>query len=289
LTAKTARSAETAAAAGGAESPASAVSETPRELDTDADPDTTQGETPGEEDQEDAPWQRYLTPIDHEEPTPQQPPNAVLLPADEDTDTALDFLPLLEPRYTARVIQSAASSDAGDGELNIDAAVELLAARRPIDEWPCLPRLSLLRGVQLLVDTGESMALFDRDCQYLADAFRTTVGKHLVKELNFSGSPWQGAGAGPIWTWARYTPPGPGTPVVALSDLNIPRRDDCDVDVDGWLALQELLASRGSVLVVFVPLPASRWPARLRQRLTIVQWDRGTSPSAVRRAIWAAT
>ena len=235
---------------------------------------------------EQVPWQRQLTPVGREFATALARAAEPLEP-DEGPHQVMDFLPLIKPRYTARVVQAAASTDTGDGDLDLDAAVEMLAARGPLARWPVESSLSMLRGVQLLIDAGESMTLFGRDCLSLSDAFRSTVGHHLVEEFTFSGTPWRGAGRGPRWTWGPYLPPAPATPVVALSDLNIPGRDLGGVDIDGWLRTHELLARRGCALMVFVPFPPSRWPAKLRGRLPLVQWDRTTSASAVLKAMSA--
>jgi hypothetical protein len=240
-------------------------------------------------------WRRHLTPVGREfsaDPSARGEPSkrAEPLPADDRNRAPLPFQPLLAPRYTARIVQCAASTDAGDGDLDLEAVVEILATRTSLERWPLQSRASMLRGVQLLVDAGESMTLFERDCIELADAFADTVGRHLVEELSFTGSPWRGAGSGTRSSWgSSYVPPPPGTPVVALSDLNIPRRDQGRVDVEGWLALQELLVRRGSHLVVFVPFPAVRWPKALRGRIRIVEWDRGTSPSTVLKALAAGS
>ena len=86
---------------------------------------------------------------------------------------------------------------------------------------------------------------------------------------------------------APIVPPLPGTPVVILSDLNIPGCGGQDVDVDGWLRLDSILRSQGSSLLIFVPFPPLRWPARLRRHLRLIPWDRPTTPSSAVRAMSA--
>jgi hypothetical protein len=200
---------------------------------------------------------------------------------ESDTDVEIDLNPLLKQQYTARVIQAACATDVGDGDLDLEEVVETLATRRPLTEWPRRASRSMLRGVQLLIDVGESMMLFARDTLDLAEKFKVTVGDHLVEQMNFAGCPWHLAGHGSRFTWRPYQPPPPSTPVVVLSDLNIPSREDPGVDVDGWIRMHDLLARRGSPMIVFVPFPQDRWPITLRRKLSLVQWDRGTSASAV--------
>lgn len=233
------------------------------------------------------PWRRYLKPIGREYSETVARADPEPLPPDSPTRAPLDLHPLLLPRYTARAVQSSASADAGDGDIDTDEVVEILAERRPLTEWPLQRRLSMLRGLQLLVDVGESMSPFARDCADLAEVFIATVGNHLVQQLAFSGCPLESAGIGPRRTWRPYVPPPPGTPVVALSDLNIPGRGGRGVDVDGWLGLHDVLQRRGSPLLIFNPFPPTRWPPALRQQLHLVQWDRGTTPSAVLRTMIA--
>jgi len=229
-------------------------------------------------------WHRHLTPVGRELSSAR--PLAIdLLDAVESPLATIDFLPLIASRYTARVVQAAVATDTRDGDLDLDEVVDAVAARRPLSTWPTRPNLAMFRGVQLLIDTSESMMVFARDCRNLADAFRETVGDHLVDEMAFSCSPLTDAGLGPRWMWRPYSPPPPSTPVVVLSDLNIPQRNLGGIDTDGWLQLRDLLIRRGSPLVVFVPFPPDRWPPRLRRNLPLVQWDRGTSASGVIKAM----
>lgn len=232
-------------------------------------------------------WSTRLTPVGKELETLRSSVSAALGTGPA-VAPEIEFLPLISPRYTARVVQAAASTDAGDGELDVEAVVDLLARRAPVTDWPLMASPSLLRGVQILVDIGESMTLFARDCVHLCDVIHATVGQHLVAETYFVGSPWRGTGAGTRGSWAPYAPPPPGTPVLILTDLDIPGRDSDGTDTEGWIALRDLLLSRGSAMTVLVPFPRHRWPSELAVRLPIVEWDRSTSAASVLSAIGAS-
>lgn len=258
--------------------------------DDDAPPESPSAGTAREPDvpgDELTPWPNQLRPVGREFAPSVTRNDAQPLPPDSPTRAPLELRPLLRRHYVGRIVQSAASADAGDGDIDVDEVVEMLAARTPVTDWPVKRRLSMLRGVQLLVDIGESMGLFARDCEDLTDTFTAVVGAHLVDSLAFQGCPTAAAGNGPRWQWRPYVPPLPGTPVVILSDLNIPGCGGQDVDVDGWLRLDSILRSQGSSLLIFVPFPPLRWPARLRRHLRLIPWDRPTTPSSVVRAMSA--
>ena len=196
-----------------------------------------------------------------------------------------DHEPLLPPGQAGSILAAAVETRDLNGPVDIDRLVETVARARPVQRLPRLPLSSLVRGVQLLVDTGVGMEPFARDQQELASELRRVIGRSRVTELHFRNTPTRGAGSGPVWTWASYyVPPAPGTPVLVLTDLGIggPRASPQRSQAWEWRALAERLARRGSSLIAFVPYPPSRFPAGLARSMTIVPWDRTTTISTVR-------
>lgn len=215
-------------------------------------------------------------------PGNDQPQSAELLPPESPRRGApLPLLPLLSARVAPGILTAAVATDAGDGRPDVDALVELVAQRRFEQAVPRVVRASLFRGVQLLLDRSPAMAPFARDVTELARTVRSTVG-HNVEEISLPGRPedWLRPGED------RYSPPHPGTPVLAISDLGIGRppghlRPEAHTV---WLPLADLLLRRGSQLVALVPYPRSRWPA-LGDRVRMIPWDTTTSPADVVRAV----
>ena len=197
---------------------------------------------------------------------------------------ALDHEPLLPPGRACSILAAAVETRDLNGPVDIDRLVETVARARPVQQLPRLPLSSLVRGVQLLVDTGLGMEPFARDQQELTSELRRVIGRSRVTELRFRNIPTRGAGSGPVWTWASYLPPAPGTPVLVLTDLGIggPRVSPQRSQAWEWRTLAECLARRGSSLIAFVPYPSSRFPPGLARSMTIVPWDRTTTISTVR-------
>jgi hypothetical protein len=192
--------------------------------------------------------------------------------------------PLLAPGRAGPILAATVETWDLNGPVDVDHLVETVSLARPVLRLPRQGLASLVRGVQLLVDTGLGMEPYARDQQEVVSEVRRVVGRSGVTELRFRNCPTRGAGTGPSWTWRSYRPPAPGTPVLALTDLGIggPRIFVERSQPWEWRALAHLLARRGSPLVAFVPYPAGRFPSGLARSMMIVPWDRTTTISTVR-------
>jgi len=202
--------------------------------------------------------------------------------------------PLLDPRWSRQVLAHTLATPRTDGELNSEAAVEIVASGRALDPIPLRVRRSLSRGVQVLVDVGTGMAPFARDAWELVAEVERVVGRSQVEMRMFDAVLSAGCGAGAVWTWRSYEPPGPGVPVLALTDLNLSGADSTasvEERQPSWLELSARLADNGSPLALFVPYPPHRWTPVLAERLVLVEWDRTTTVGtvhALRDALHAA-
>ena len=179
-----------------------------------------------------------------------------------------DHKPLFTPGQGRAILAATVATWDPTGPVDLDRLVDRVARALPVQRLPRRRQASLVRGIQLLVDTGKGMEPFARDQQELTDELRRVVGKSRVAEFRFRDCPLRGAGDGPVWTWKSYHPPSPGTPVVVLTDLGIggPRFLPERSRPREWRALAERLARRNSPLVAFVPYPASRWPGSKQLR-----------------------
>lgn len=190
--------------------------------------------------------------------------------------------PLFEPRWTRELLASALATTRYDGPVDGVRLVDTIARGRVVTEVPRLPRPTLSRGAQLLVDVGDAMDPFVQDRRELAADLINVVGSSLVTMLFFRDAPTRGVGVGRVWS-SRYEPPEPGVPVLVLTDLGIggPGASQTPSSEREWFALHDVLRPRGSRLVALVPYNEERWPRRLAQKLTIVRWDRATTASVL--------
>jgi hypothetical protein len=194
-------------------------------------------------------------------------------------------LPLLPPRRSRALLAAGLATREADGPVDLESMVESLARARLVPELPRRSWPSLRRGVQVLVDIGESMEPFTRDQREVAGQVRRLAGRAMVRELAFRCCPVRGAGEGPIWTWGDYEPP-PRTPVLLLSDLGIggPALATDRPAPDEWRAFVDRVRAKRCSVVALVPFPARRWPGWVSRSFTAVVWDRGAGLGDVRRA-----
>ena len=164
--------------------------------------------------------------------------------------------------------------------------MDRVAKAQPVQRLPRKPAPTLRRGAQVSVDVGEAMLPFSRDQERLVKRLRDLVGKDHIEEVRFEGCPrLRQAGAELAADW--YDPPRPGTPVLALTDLGIgrPPPGGLRATAADWIAVATAIQRAGSHILALVPYPAARVAAEIRRVVTVVTWDRGTRPSAIRTVV----
>lgn len=198
--------------------------------------------------------------------------------------------PLLVPEWTRAILSTALSTACGEGDVDVERVAERIARREAVTAVPRLPLTTLRRGVQVLVDQGQGMQPFMRDLTAIQGEIRRVAGEHRARVLRFAGTPLRAAGAGPRGRWGEYLPPPRGTPVLLLTDLGIgrPQLSADPATVEEWLELAAVVRRAGCPLVALVPYGAHRWPAALRDAMTLVEWDRPTSAARVRARVGRA-
>jgi hypothetical protein len=224
---------------------------------------------------------------------------ALPAPATEELNDPPPIDPLFRPDWTRALIYNAIATLDNNGPLDIDRTIELLSHGEPITEYPRLPRLRLNAVVQVLIDTGKSMAPYREDQRAILKDIKRVATELMVKEVYFDGCPTRKevfyADAAAIAAsddddddkrWRVYEPPRPGTIVLALTDLGADRLIPGveRVTSDEWLAFSDRVSKAGCTFVVLTPYPQSQIPPALRRSIATITWDRATTTGIVRRS-----
>lgn len=196
---------------------------------------------------------------------------------------ALPYEPLFKNSWSRSILAAVVARQQPIGGVDTEQLVGMVAKGVAIQRIPQLSVRTLTKGVQLLIDNGVAMEPFQRDLMQLVRSLNAVVGASRVEEVHFSNCPTRGCfesqGVGII----PYSLPGPGTPVLVLSDLGIggPTLHGHRSSALEWTRLARQLENQGSSLIVLIPYPRSRWDKRLTQSIIHVPWDRSTSLSRV--------
>jgi hypothetical protein len=193
---------------------------------------------------------------------------------------------LFKPDTVRSIVFFALGTIAYEAEIDVEALTRVLSFQEPWNgEIPCLPRSTLRRGVQVLIDRRPAMSPFYGDQNALFDVIRSVVGEHGSTVGIFRSSPEEVILTG-LSQARRFRPPPPGTPVLILSDLGIGNaRASNAVPAEAWSEFIRRVGKAGSPVVAFVPYPPTRWPASLMRTCVVIQWDRPTTPGQVRKRL----
>ena len=189
--------------------------------------------------------------------------------------------PLFRPQWTRAILAASLSVRLPIGPPDLAPAVETIARGVALQVLPNQPIMTFARGVQALLDVGESMQPFDQDLAVLRRDLKRIVGDGSLEILQFAGSPrktrrvdtdeWQ--------DYATSFPPQLDACVLIVSDFGIGRAPGLARGASpyAWSVLARRLARRGHRVVGFVPYPPARWPTFLSRAVNLVQWDRTTT------------
>jgi hypothetical protein len=207
---------------------------------------------------------------------------------DEQLDIRPPFLPLFRPGTTRALLSTALATPSGEGDIDLDVIIEWITQLRPVIALP-RKRLSSIRlGIQLLIDRGVGMSPFITDRELLVGLIRRVVGCDSAEILYFSDSPLRKVDRGDRFSKRfRYEPPTAGTPVVVLTDLGIAGQSSTSFGAkeEEWLRFVRLVHGAECPVLAFTPYGPKRWPPALKKRMYILQWDRATNVSVIRRAV----
>jgi len=207
--------------------------------------------------------------------------------AEDDELRKPPFEPLFVPVRSRALVTAFLRTRASVGEIDVERLIRLAVQLKIPRKLPQKRVPAISRAIQLLIDTGEGMLPFSRDCEWFAAKAREVAGPDVLSIFRFAGSP-----AGGVWregTFQKkvYSPPQAGTLVLVLTDLGIARPPHASWATEGeWAQFARLVAEAGCKLRVLAPYPKERWPDSLRKAIPIVEWDRSTSLAAARGGLW---
>ena len=185
------------------------------------------------------------------------------------------FSPLFDPNHERAIFQDTLYTEVAEGEILLDNFIEHIVKGRPIEEilYESVP--TFRNGVQVILDTSESLAPFYRDQQALIGNMQTMLGKGMVKIHPFYGFPF-----GSKEEVKSYLHENlkliPGVPVLFLSDLGLLNTDDLSKrdERKHWLYFCEFVGELGSRAIAYIPVPEQHWGKTLQKSCDLYYWDR---------------
>jgi hypothetical protein len=207
-------------------------------------------------------------------------------PSAEPASDPPEIAPLFGGVTASAILAAVLSTEAPEGDLDLDPILDRISRRMPFAEIPRRPIPTLRRGVQLLLDVGHGMDPFALDQKSFVASLRRVVPDDRIELLHFVGCPSRRCGAGPRKNWSPWRPPAHGTPVLALTDLGI-GGSILDAERSGaaeWLEFALRVKAFGCRLAGLVPYSADRWPPGLARAMQLLHWSERTSARQIRHA-----
>lgn len=198
--------------------------------------------------------------------------------------TQLPFDPLLPQNKSRALLSTLLARPVEEGPIDVPRLISAIARGKPLERLYRLRSLTVRHGVQLLVDRGESMALFSRDARWLVKELQNVIGTPRVEVLLYADCPSRGVGAPAQEAWREYRPPAAGTPVLLLTDLGIGATPIARASQAEWESFFATLRAAACPLFALVPYASARWPASLTASISAIVWDRTTTVQLVRQA-----
>jgi hypothetical protein len=192
---------------------------------------------------------------------------------------------LFKPETVRSIVFLALATAAYEAEIDVEALVRFLSFQEPWNgQLPRLPRSTLRRGVQVVIDRRISMSPFYGDQNALFEIIRNVVGADRSTYATFQTTP-EYVMAHASMQFQPYRAPPTGTPILLLSDISIGQATGDPIPANVWLRFARRMHKAGCPLIAFVPYPTSRWPAAVARWFTLIHWDRPTTPGSVRRRV----
>ncbi|MCK9296625.1 MAG: formylglycine-generating enzyme family protein [Desulfobulbaceae bacterium] len=161
------------------------------------------------------------------------------------------------------------------GRIDLDRVVAGIAMGKVIRRFPYRQRLGWARSCQVLVDCHERLLPFWDDFHGLCQGVARLRGRSGLEIMKLENGP-----AAPCRNYFKpgdplrpYTLPGPGTPVLVLSDLG--GLDEDGARRNSWLRFGRLLQSGQVNPVALTVCPRRRWRRPLSSLFFQACWDRG--------------
>ena len=97
--------------------------------------------------------------------------------------------PLLPRRTSAGVLKALLASASADGDLDVQALIDLIARARPMDRLARRSRFSLAKGAGVIIDRGPGLAPYREDVTEILRALRAVVGVDKLAVRSCNGWP----------------------------------------------------------------------------------------------------
>ncbi|MDX1416887.1 MAG: hypothetical protein R3293_21975, partial [Candidatus Promineifilaceae bacterium] len=185
---------------------------------------------------------------------------------------------LIPANYIRALLARLLAAPIPEGLVDVEELVETIAHGRPVSYIPRQPIPSLRLGVQLLIDTSESMAPFSEDQDYLLEHIQDLVGSDNLELLWFEKNPLQGVYGENDDDPRAYEPPPHGSKVLLLSDLGLGDRTPQASSSGLWRRFARIIHEADAYLLALVPYGSWRWPSTLSGILPMLYWERFWNP-----------
>ncbi len=190
---------------------------------------------------------------------------------------------LFRPGTRRALLRGVSAVRERDGDIDVDAVVDMLAAHRALDRIP-LEWVDTTRGeLMLLLDGSVAMDPFRVDLDRLPDELARVVGLDGLKVRWFEDCPTGPEGVMMVGDEEPrpFVLPGARTRLLAVTTFGVRGTLEAPPEVaKGWRRLAARCRRADVPLLVLTPLP----PARRPPGVAAVTWDRATSVRDVLRA-----
>jgi hypothetical protein len=193
----------------------------------------------------------------------------------------------LFPQTKARGLVSATVTRKISGfDLDIPKLIQFLVRQKPLTKLPVLPRFTVRKGCQLLLDFNEALMPWWEDMQILMQQFQQVLGEVLCPVYEFSQNPLEAVN----WTESVEIPwlPVSEKPVLIASDLGVlktPTGNRIRAGRTEWLDFISRCQKQDTPVIILFPLHPQRCPYDLDKLTPLIHWHPATSAAMIKRLI----
>jgi hypothetical protein len=202
---------------------------------------------------------------------PDEPVELIELTAEPPVEPADGGHPTVpyEPPIPANQLRAALTMllrrDRLSDDIDVDAAVTLVAEQRPLGRVPRLTEQSTVRGASVIADLGPGMLPYLDDVAHFVAAAGQVVGECRLTVA------WVQDGATHDGRPLSLEPERPVLVVSTLSAVSPPAAPPGGQA--RWLAIADAALAVQADVTALVPHRAHRWPPALRRVMRFVAWD----------------
>lgn len=185
---------------------------------------------------------------------------------------------LFEKELSRSILVNNLSLKSADGDVDIEKLVDNIVNLKEFSPIPKKLTKTLRNGLHVVVDVSEGMELFMDDQDALIAEINKIVPKDNMTIVYEQGCPIKTEYSfNKFGDNKKFEFPQKNRPILLLSDLGLsktvlfmsrsyPRE---------WIKFVEQANLHSVPVIAFVPYSPQRWPAMLKNKITIVHWDRG--------------